>query len=380
VTTIGFVGAGNMACALGGGLKLTDSSAGPTRLVATDVEEKALARFVAETGGAVFERASDVMREADVVILAVKPQVLPALLAELAPLVEPRHLVISIAAGITLAALSRGLGERTRIVRAMPNTPALIREGMTVLVAGAAAAPGDLELAERIFRAAGAVATVAEESLLDPVTALSGSGPGFLFAYAEAMLRAGAWAGWAPTQLMGTQLHGKRLGIAGMGRIGQAVAKRALAFGMTIHYHGRRPVDLPPDLPATYHADDAAFLAQCDYLSIHMASTPETRKWVNARRVGLLPKGAIVVNSARGDLVDDEALIQGLASGHLGAVGLDVFAGEPNIDKRYLPIPNAMLLPHLGSATVQTRCAMGFRALDNLDAHFAGQTPGDKLA
>ena len=182
MTTIGFVGAGNMACALGGGLKLTDSSAGPTRLVATDVEEKALARFVAETGGAVFERASDVMREADVVILAVKPQVLPALLAELAPLVEPRHLVISIAAGITLAALSRGLGERTRIVRAMPNTPALIREGMTVLVAGAAAAPGDLELAERIFRAAGAVATVAEESLLDPVTALSGSGPGFLFA------------------------------------------------------------------------------------------------------------------------------------------------------------------------------------------------------
>ncbi len=198
MTTIGFVGAGNMACALGGGLKLTDSSAGPTRLVATDVEEKARTRFVAETGGAVFERASDVMREADVVILAVKPQVLPALLAELAPLVEPRHLVISIAAGITLAALSRGLGERSRIVRAMPNTPALIREGMTVLVAGAAAAPGDLELAERIFRAAGAVATVAEESLLDPVTALSGSGPGFLFAYAEAMLRAGERAGLPP--------------------------------------------------------------------------------------------------------------------------------------------------------------------------------------
>ena len=149
MTTIGFVGAGNMACALGGGLKLTDSSAGPTRLVATDVEEKALASFVAETGGAVFERASDVRREADVVILAVKPQVLPALLAELAPLVEPRHLVISIAAGITLAALSRGLGERTRIVRAMPNTPALIREGMTVLVAGAADAEAMLRAGER---------------------------------------------------------------------------------------------------------------------------------------------------------------------------------------------------------------------------------------
>jgi len=196
----------------------------------------------------------------------------------------------------------------------------------------------------------------------------------------QAMLRAGAWTGWAPTQLMGTQLHGKRLGIAGMGRIGQAVAKRALAFGMTIHYHGRRAVDLPAGLPAIYHAEDAAFLAQCDYLSIHMASTPETRKWLNARRVGLLPKGAIVINSARGDLVDDEALIAGLTGGHLGAAGLDVFAGEPDIDKRYLPIANAMLLPHLGSATVQTRCAMGFRALDNLDAFFAGQTPRDKLA
>lgn len=196
----------------------------------------------------------------------------------------------------------------------------------------------------------------------------------------QAMLRAGQWSGWAPTQLMGTQLHGKRLGIAGMGRIGQKVARLGLAFGMTIHYHGRRQVDLPADLPATYHADDAEFLAECDYLSIHMASTPETRKWVNARRVALLPKGAIVVNTARGDLVDDEALIQGLVSGHLGAAGLDVFAGEPNIDKRYLSIPNAMLLPHLGSATVQTRCAMGFRALDNLDAYFAGTKPGDQLA
>ena len=196
----------------------------------------------------------------------------------------------------------------------------------------------------------------------------------------ETMLRSGQWTGWAPTQLMGRQLHGKRLGIAGMGRIGQAVAKRGLAFGMAIHYHGRRAVDLPTELPATFHADDADFLAHCDYLSIHMASTPETRHWLNARRVGLLPQGSIVVNTARGDLVHDEALIEGLTNGHLGAAGLDVFAGEPNIDARYLPIPNAMLLPHLGSATVQTRCAMGFRALDNLDAYFAGKAPGDKLA
>ncbi|HEY4134309.1 MAG TPA: D-glycerate dehydrogenase [Alphaproteobacteria bacterium] len=196
----------------------------------------------------------------------------------------------------------------------------------------------------------------------------------------ERLLRSGQWQGWAPTQLMGTALQGKRLGIAGMGRIGQAVARRALAFGMTVRYTGRKPRDLGPGLPATFHADDAAFLAECDVLSLHMASTPETRHWLDARRVGLLPKGAIVVNTARGDLVDDGALIDGLTSGHLRAAGLDVFAGEPAIDARYRDISNAMLLPHLGSATFETRCAMGFRALDNLDAFFAGAPPRDKLA
>jgi lactate dehydrogenase-like 2-hydroxyacid dehydrogenase len=196
----------------------------------------------------------------------------------------------------------------------------------------------------------------------------------------ESLVRSGQWQGWTPTQLMGRDLHGKRLGIAGMGRIGQAVARRALAFGMTIHYTGRQPHDLGSSLPAQFHADDAAFLAQCDFLSLHMASTPETRHWLNARRIALLPKGAIVVNTARGDLVDDGALIDGLTRGHVGAAGLDVFAGEPGIDPRYRALPNAMLLPHLGSATIETRCAMGFRALDNLDAFFAGDLPPNKLA
>lgn len=196
----------------------------------------------------------------------------------------------------------------------------------------------------------------------------------------ETLLRSGQWLGWAPTQLMGTELYGKRLGIAGMGRIGQAVARRALGFGMSIHYTGRAPRDLGPGLPARFHATDDEFLPACDVLSLHMASSTETRHWLNAARIARLPRGAIVVNTARGDLVDDDALIAALESGHVAAAGLDVFAGEPDIDPRYRELPNTMLLPHLGSATLETRCAMGFRALDNLDAFFARRDPPDRVA
>jgi lactate dehydrogenase-like 2-hydroxyacid dehydrogenase len=196
----------------------------------------------------------------------------------------------------------------------------------------------------------------------------------------ETLVRSGAWRGWSPTQLMGTELHGKRLGIVGMGRIGQAMARRALGFGLEVHYTGRRPRELPVDLPAIFHPKDRDFLPICHFLSLHMASTPATRRWLNAQRLALLPHGAIVVNSARGDLVDDEALITALRSGHVAAAGLDVYVGEPDLDARYRDLLNTMLLPHLGSATVETRCAMGFRALDNLDAYFAGGEPPDRLA
>jgi lactate dehydrogenase-like 2-hydroxyacid dehydrogenase len=196
----------------------------------------------------------------------------------------------------------------------------------------------------------------------------------------ERMLRAGQWQGWAPTQLMGVELAGKRLGIVGMGRIGQAVARRARAFGMEIHYTGRRERDLPPGLEARFHPHERDMLPLCQVLSLHIASNQETRRWLNAERLALLPKGAIVVNTARGDVVDDEALIAALQSGHLAAAGLDVFTGEPNLDPRYLALDNTMLLPHLGSATVETRCAMGMKALDNLDAFFAGKEPPDRVA
>jgi len=182
------------------------------------------------------------------------------------------------------------------------------------------------------------------------------------------MLRTHSWVGWEPRQLMGVHVTGKRLGILGMGRIGQALADRARAFRMTIHYSNR--TRLAPDLEkgAIFHANPDDMLAHCDILSINAPMTPATRKWVNAERIAKLPKGAIVVNTARGGVVDDEALIAALKSGHLFAAGIDVFDGEPKIHKGYYGLENAFLLPHMGSATVETRNAMGFKALDNLEA------------
>ncbi|WP_159998865.1 D-glycerate dehydrogenase [Roseomonas sp. 18066] len=184
----------------------------------------------------------------------------------------------------------------------------------------------------------------------------------------ERMLRAGEWAGWAPTQLMGVTLEGKKLGILGMGRIGQALAKMARGFGMEIHYRNRK--QLPPEeaAGAIYHADDAAFLGAIDVLSMHIPGGEATRNWLDARKIALLKRGAIVVNTGRGTTVDDVALCEALTKGHLRAAGLDVFAGEPKIHPGYLTTPNLVLLPHLGSATIETRDAMGFRCLDNLDA------------
>ena len=194
------------------------------------------------------------------------------------------------------------------------------------------------------------------------------------------MLRTHSWVGWTPTQLMGVHVTGKRLGILGMGRIGQALADRARAFRMTIHYSNR--TRLPADLEkgAVFHANPDDMLPHCDILSINAPMTAETRKWVNAERIARLPKGAIVVNTARGGVVDDEALIAALKSGHLFSAGIDVFDGEPKIHQGYYGLENAFLLPHMGSATVETRNAMGFKALDNLEAFLLrGETPPDAV-
>lgn len=180
--------------------------------------------------------------------------------------------------------------------------------------------------------------------------------------------------------MLGREISGKRLGILGLGRIGRAVARRARAFGMTIHYHNRNRLDAAREEGAVFHPDITSLLGASDVLSIHCASTPETRGLINRQNLAHLPRNAILVNTARGDIVDDDALIEALASGRVAAAGLDVFNNEPNLHPAYLGLPNAFLLPHLGSATFETRNAMGFRALDNLDAFFAGRVPPDKVS
>ncbi|NQU56928.1 MAG: D-glycerate dehydrogenase [Rhodospirillales bacterium] len=197
----------------------------------------------------------------------------------------------------------------------------------------------------------------------------------------DRMVSARQWRDWSPGFMVGTQVTGKRFGVIGMGRVGQVTAKRARCFDMEVHYYNRSR--LTPDLEAgaTYYETVEALLPHCDVLSIHCPATPETNGLLNAERIALLPDGAIVVNTARGGVVNDEALIKALKSGKLCAAGLDVFNGEPeDIDPDYRTLDNVFLLPHIGSATKDTREAMGFRALDNLDAIFAGKEPGDRVA
>jgi lactate dehydrogenase-like 2-hydroxyacid dehydrogenase len=191
----------------------------------------------------------------------------------------------------------------------------------------------------------------------------------------EALMRSDNWTDPRPTELLGWQLTGQTLGIFGMGRIGQAVAHRARAFGMNVHYTNRRR--LPADLEqgAVFHADYRDLFRASPFLTLHAPATPETLHLLNAETIEMLPPGAVVVNAARGGLVRDEDLIAALRTGRLAAAGIDVFDGEPRIHPGYRSLPNTFLLPHLGSATVETRTRMGMIALDNLDAFFAGRTP-----
>jgi pyrroline-5-carboxylate reductase len=194
VKTIGFIGAGNMARAMGGGLAVSRGS--DFELIATDPEEAALQAFAEQTGGGTTRFAAELIERAEIIVLAVKPQVVPRVLESMSSHVKPaRHLVLSIAAGMPLRTLERMLGTGVRVVRAMPNTPALVRQGITVLAAGRTATREDMVIAERIFSAVGEVAVVEDEALLDAVTAVSGSGPGFVFAFAEALLAAAAAVG-----------------------------------------------------------------------------------------------------------------------------------------------------------------------------------------
>ena len=187
----------------------------------------------------------------------------------------------------------------------------------------------------------------------------------------ERILRAGLWPGLAPTYHLGRGVAGKTLGIFGMGRIGQALAQMARGLNMQIHYRNRHR--LPPELEqgAIYHDDDASFLGTLDFLSINAPGGAATHHWLNTARIAALKPGAIVVNTGRGTTIDDDALIAALRSGHIAAAGLDVFANEPAIPAGYLALENVVLLPHIGSATIEARNAMGFLALDGIAAALA---------
>lgn len=186
-------------------------------------------------------------------------------------------------------------------------------------------------------------------------------------------LRQGKWGRWSSTGFLGVHMSGKTLGIIGMGRIGQAVARRARGFDMKIHYHNRRPMQGNGLDDSTYHETLESLLKNSQFLSINCPLTPETHHLLNTDRINLLPDNAVVVNTARGPVVDDNALIAALNSGKVASAGLDVFENEPNLDQRYLELDNVFLLPHIGSATYETRDEMGFKCCENLDAFFAGE-------
>lgn len=196
---------------------------------------------------------------------------------------------------------------------------------------------------------------------------------------ADRMVRSGQWSGYAPTQLLGVGLVGRRAGIFGMGRIGQATAKRLIAFGVELHYHNRRRLPADQELGAIYHATAEDLLGVSDFLLICTPGAPELAGFLNRERIALLPPQAIVVNISRGDTIHDDALIEALQSGRVFAAGLVVFANEPHIDARYRSLPNIFLTPHIASATVDTRNAMGFIVLDGLLAYEQGRTTETQL-
>ena len=196
----------------------------------------------------------------------------------------------------------------------------------------------------------------------------------------ERLVREAQWKDWSPAFMVGTQVTSKRLGILGMGRVGQVVAKRARGFDMTVLYHDLRRLSAEQEQGARFYPVLDEMLPQCDFLTLHCNVTPETRGVMNARRFSLLPDGAILVNAARGAIVDDDALVEALGSGKLRAAGIDAYNHEPHVDERLVALSNTFLMPHIGSATAETRDAMGFRALDNLDAYFSGREPRDRVA
>jgi len=213
----------------------------------------------------------------------------------------------------------------------------------------------------------------ADVALLLTLGAARGAGDG------ERLLRSGEWAGWNPNQIFGIDLNKKIFAVFGFGRIGQATARRALAFGMEVIYYSRSGNAHCEDINARFVENFDDFLAQADVLSLHAPATPATRHIVNKDSIEKMKDGVIIVNTARGELIDDNALLSALECRKVRAVGLDVFNNEPNLNPRYAELPNTFLLPHIGSSTEETRKAMGDKVLDNLAAFFANTPLPDQV-
>jgi glyoxylate reductase len=197
----------------------------------------------------------------------------------------------------------------------------------------------------------------------------------------ERALRSESWVGWSPTWMLGHRIFGKRLGIIGMGRIGQAVARRARGFGLSVHYHNRHQLheDIENELEATYWESLDQMLARMDIISINCPHTPGTFHLLSARRLKLLQPHTFIVNTARGEIVDENALTRMLRSGELAGAGLDVFEHEPAVNPKLLELENVVLLPHMGSATVEGRIDMGEKVLINIKTYADGHKPPDRV-
>ena len=197
----------------------------------------------------------------------------------------------------------------------------------------------------------------------------------------DKVTRAGDWNGWSPTGMLGHRINGKRLGIIGMGRIGSAVARRARGFGLSIHYHNRKPVhpETEAELEATYWEALDQMLSRVDIVSVNCPHTPATHRMLTRERLELMQPSAYLVNTSRGEVVDEEALADLLASRHIAGAGLDVYADEPNITPSLMTLSNVVLLPHIGSATIEGRLEMGDKVIINIQTFWDGHAPRDRV-
>ena len=236
----------------------------------------------------------------------------------------------------------------------------------------------------RAARARGIVVTntpgVLTEDTADMTMALILAVPRRL-AEGEKLVRSGQWKGWSPGGMLGHRIGGKKLGIVGMGRIGQAVARRARAFGLSIHYHNRHrlPEAVETELGATFHSDLDAMLGEIDILTIHTPLNDQSRDLIDARRIGLLGPHVYLINASRGGIVDEAALVDALEGGRLAGAGLDVWRFEPQIDPRLLALPNVVMTPHMGSATFEGRQATGEKVIANIRFWADGHRPPDQV-